>query len=54
MIVFETITSTSTAPAATGKITSSGQSIFLSAGNWISITVTVTIGVLGGIGLILT
>jgi hypothetical protein len=43
-IVFETKTTKSTAPAATGKVASSGQSIFPGAGSWISIAVTVTIG----------
>ena len=54
MIVLKTIAETSPVPAATGELSSSVQSIVLSAGNWIVITVTVTIGVLEGISLILT
>jgi hypothetical protein len=46
-------TSTSTAPPATGKVTSGSQPNFTRGGNWIGITVGLTIGVLGGIGFML-
>lgn len=54
MVEFQVITSTSTAPPATGNPTSgSPKTITPWGGSRIGISVGLTVGVIGGIGLIL-
>jgi hypothetical protein len=52
-LVLETTTLMSTAPAATSKATSGGQSISHGAGSWIHISFAMAVGIIGGVGLIL-